>query len=501
MDSRYLFSYVQSVVWPILASAVLWNWGASKPSMLDVTLSTAILMIATVTYSHWKVTGNSALPLYSLLAGSFWIFYGLPCFLDDRSGYLLSTGGHILSDHAYSDAIRLVFVGLLAAGLGWSFRRPVATLRVLPPWIPSNRVYLRILLLIGSVVALSGSGTGGGLRQGFILITSMVPGVAFSILFRAYLQGIAQRLDQTICMVYVFSTLIQSLAGGSIGPGFILASVGLLTYLHERKRLPLLACVVMICGFFFLQVGKGKYRQEYWGEGNAQKTQGESVLVRVRFWITQSAQIWIDTLTAKSGNSVSKLLPETALSRASLLSQTANVVEMTPGIVPYQGLRLYSYLAVTWIPRVLWPDKPSMNEANQFYQRAYLHAQDRDLAVVSIAVGYMAEGFISAGLTGTLLVMFVVGLFLRVVDRKMLTGMAGPLWQAIAFFWLVRIFTVDEQFAQIFSSMAQQALVAVVLFRPMIRKISLTPEILQANGPLNTPESPSQPVLLPAGGD
>jgi hypothetical protein len=40
---------------------------------------------------------------------------------------------------------------------------------------------------------------------------------------------------------------------------------------------------------------------------------------------------------------------------ASLLQQTANLMEFKPGRVPYQQGRLYSYIGITLIPRFLWP--------------------------------------------------------------------------------------------------------------------------------------------------
>src|SRR5689334_6339996 len=83
---------------------------------------------------------------------------------------------------------------------------------------------------------------------------------------------------------------------------------------------------------------------------------------------------------------------DASLSRLSLLTQTANVLDMTPSTVPYQNGSLYSYMLVTWIPRALWPEKPSVNEANQFYQVAYGLSSEEDVENVSISVGVATEG-------------------------------------------------------------------------------------------------------------
>jgi hypothetical protein len=52
---------------------------------------------------------------------------------------------------------------------------------------------------------------------------------------------------------------------------------------------------------------------------------------------------------------------------------------------------------ITLIPRFIWPDKPSVNDANQYYQVAYGLTTEENLDGVSIAVGVMTEGFINFG--------------------------------------------------------------------------------------------------------
>ena len=87
------------------------------------------------------------------------------------------------------------------------------------------------------------------------------------------------------------------------------------------------------------------------------------------FWTETSLSRWKEAASDSTGRGLADSVTAT-FSRISLLTQTANVVELTPSTVPYQGGHLYSYLLVTWIPRVIWPDKPSMSEANRFYQVA-----------------------------------------------------------------------------------------------------------------------------------
>src|SRR5207237_5664241 len=119
---------------------------------------------------------------------------------------------------------------------------------------------------------------------------------------------------------------------------------------------------------------------------------------------------WNDALSDSSGEAFRRAL-NPSVSRISLLNQSANVIDLTPAVVPYQYGWLYSYMAVTWIPRFVWPDKPSVSEANQYYQVAYGLTSEADLASVSIGVGFLTEAYISFAWPGIVGIMLLLGIF------------------------------------------------------------------------------------------
>src|SRR5205823_6560713 len=150
-------------------------------------------------------------------------------------------------------------------------------------------------------------------------------------------------------------------ASGWLGP---VASICVLygaVVMLERRRIPWLAVSVAALLILFLQVGKNQFRTVYWGE-RADATLSE----RVGFWLGESASRWDSALQGDRGYTPQILAAQT-LQRLSLLPQVAHVVELTPSQVPFQEGATYQYLGVTFIPRFLWPDKPSVNEANRFY--------------------------------------------------------------------------------------------------------------------------------------
>src|SRR5215472_11974936 len=74
---------------------------------------------------------------------------------------------------------------------------------------------------------------------------------------------------------------------------------------------------------------------------------------------------------------------------------------------------MYPLLLQNLIPRILWPNKPTMNEANRFFQVRYGLTEENDLSDVSIACGFEAEGYMNFGWFGVI----AVGLFVGIVFK------------------------------------------------------------------------------------
>ena len=164
-----------------------------------------------------------------------------------------------------------------------------------------------------------------------------------------------------------------------------------------------------------------------------------------------------------------KLLGDDALARVSLLQQTANVMELTPSRVPYQYGSLYSYIAVTFIPRFLWPDKPSVNDANRWYQVSYGLTSPGGLSIVSIAVGTLAESYINFGWLGPVLIMLPLGIFLGSFQRFFLRAESGLLFSSVGAVLVPTLLSVESQMAQYVAGLAQQIFVVLLVLLPTLK--------------------------------
>ncbi len=417
-------------VMPLLVTLGLWMTSRHEISLAQFLSAWMLLCMPCWSYDTWKRSSRAALPLFALIASIYWLYFALPLFWGDRLALDWRSGGRILGNDAVTTSLLMVLAGLTFLWLG--MRSGISRVLVLSrlPDIPhslSSMTYLRCLLVAGSALSLfsgASSAAGEGGRQIIYILQSDVPLVVFAFIFRRYLTDGAGLTDKILMAGFVILRVVTGISSGWLGSLVTFALVLTLVWLGERRRLPLAVFALLVPYVLFFQAGKTQFREQFW-----QRQADAGHIEKVEFWFRASAEAWSDAFSDPTKTRVGDLLSR-SLMRTSLLTQSANVVEQTPSVVPYQYGRLYSYLGVTLIPRFLWPDKPSVNEANRFYQVAYGVTNERYLDTVSIAMGALTESYVNFGWFGVAGVMFILGLLLDLFQRYFLAPSSGALLRA-----------------------------------------------------------------------
>ncbi len=450
---------------PLVITAVLW-----ATSLYDVSLPQAIAAfilcwIPWAAYREWVRGTREKIPLFVLIGIMYWMAYAIPLFWL-RHDITLVTGRHQLSENAITQSLYLVVFGLAALRIGMAASERLRFMNFFRLDIhrnPGRWHYLRFVLLAAALlkIAVPLSVLGGGGRQFLAILETIIPSVAFVILLRCYLHGMAIPVDKILLAGYAGIALVAGISSGWLGSFVGLAIMATAVYVYERSKFPVVAIMIGIPIVLFLQPGKEKFRLQYWRAGAS-----ESYVERFNFWMGSSGDEWGKVLLNADEEQARNLASET-LGRLSLLQQTANVVESTPEHVPYQKGRLYSYMLVTFVPRLFWPDKPSVNESNRWYQVAYGLTMRQDLNGVSIAVGYLPESYINFGWVGPPVVMGCLGILLGSFDKMFLRPSSGLLLNSIGVSLLPGLLPVDAQLAQYFAGVGQQVAVALITLAPM----------------------------------
>jgi hypothetical protein len=398
----------------------------------------------------------------------YWWWFAIGMFWLERT---YSLGRRLIDTENVDGAMCLALVGVVCIGVGMRVR--------VTPLPPSRHLelddkqtswhYVRFVLVATTLVSLvPGANSLLGLagRQIMEILISTVPAVALLLLLRKCLTDKGSMLDRTLLWVYFPVRIVFGLASGWLGS---VVGVGLICgvmYFLVRRKIPLTMVAVSVVAVLFLQVGKKEFRNSYWEHGDA-----AGVLERATSWLNASASKWSEALNSTGSDSTGQLSSE-SLERTSLLPQVSHVLAVTPSQIPFQDGRTYSYMATALIPRFVWPDKPSVNDANRYYQLAFGLSTARNVNGVNIGAGCLAESYINFGWPGVICIMFAIGIILGIYERSFLAQDSSTLFLAIGVALLPGILGIEAQMSAYLGGVIQTVLLTILVFLPVLRRRS-----------------------------
>ena len=462
---------------PIAITAFLWLTRSNEVNLTQFTLALLLISVPWHSYVAWKKSEKSNLPIFAMIAFMYVIYYVMPLFWEPHEISEINTqAGREVSDAAITTALVMIAVGIGSLWLGMRVRvgRFFVPRNISIEAPRSRRNYVRVVLATGclfNTYDVSTYALGEGGRQLIVLVLTVAPLMAFALLFRSHLRGDSTHVDRFLTLAFVGSRLLNGLSSGWLGVSASLILICGVIYIAERRRLPRLAPAMVVLFILFFQVGKADFRKIYWQEGSqgvAEEAAQAGKIERTTFWFKRSLEKWTGVLNDSSGQMLKDaIIP--SVSRVSLLNQTANVIEMTPSVVPYQYGHLYSYLGVTLIPRFLWPEKPSISEANQFYQVAYGLTSEDDPGGTSIGVGFLTEAYISFAWPGVVGIMFLLGISFDFYQNFFFSRDSGILLGSLGVILLPLMLGIESQMAVYLGGITQQVLFILMVFLPALR--------------------------------
>ncbi len=212
----------------------------------------------------------------------------------------------------------------------------------------------------------------------------------------------------------------------------------------------LLVFATTIAFFIVLQNVKGGYRKAVWKSNYS----GNTALLFVNLFVEN----------LQKGDAL--IEPEAFFPLYVRTNQGYNVskvMKRIPAIKPYdEGSRLATVLASAFVPRFLWPDKP---EAGGKFNMEY-YAGWR-ITGWSTNVGPLGEAYGSFGVTGGIIYMFLMGLFIRWAYLLVFKAAENtPLllcWLPVFFFQITSSAETDS--LQIFNSLIKASFFVWLLYK------------------------------------
>ena len=220
---------------------------------------------------------------------------------------------------------------------------------------------------------------------------------------------LTHRLSRVGRVVFIFGLIsfesIRALTSGLLAEFLALGLVFVLVSVNLRKRLPVKAIIVILVLFIFFNPVKHDYRQVAWFSGETLGYRAaikEFVGMAIDYWSSPTLDR-LDYVTVS------------LTSRLDHVGLLANVMEMTPSIVPYaQGSTIFP-ITYYWIPRIIWPDKPEARLGNEWAKwYGFLDPWDD---VTSFNLPWLVEFYLNFGIYGALICMFFTGVLFFLIEH------------------------------------------------------------------------------------
>jgi hypothetical protein len=413
----------------LIVPAVLSNFDYSATQLVLAMVLLDICLFPTLRY----LLHPEGLPILPVLCLAYATQYALPIFTQEP-GVPVAYGFRYLEDSDVVAALGLAILGACVLQICYyslNYRKAVKLLpHVNLPLDPKRSDIFCVAIFILSI----GLGRLDTILsdQTFLQFSAIIGLlqnqllVAISILSWLMFTGRANRFQRILLYVIVGTTAIKGFSTTMMETIMVPLAVLFISKWFYSRRLPISMLLVIGVAFLFLSPVKKDIRSAI-VEDRTLSTD-VSATTRGADWINQSLNYWSEAFSGKRD-----LVESTtdASSRTDLIHTFALIYSMTPEVVPYQYGDSYSYLAVGWIPRAIWPEKPLANAANNFFAIAYEVSTEEGVKTSSFGATLIGEGFMNFGVPGVVLVMAFLGLITALLEDVFAGKESGPGGRAI----------------------------------------------------------------------
>jgi hypothetical protein len=179
-----------------------------------------------------------------------------------------------------------------------------------------------------------------------------------------------------------------------------------------------------------------QYRKVVWFAG-----EGGGVVSRTKlFFKLLDARVQTDGVSG----AVSKGF-ETSAGRSANLDLLADVIIRTPAEIPYWNGETYLSLVGAFVPRFLWPDKPTKELGQAFGHRyGYVGVNDQSTA---LNLPILVEFYVNFGIAGVILGMCLVGCIYLVLERCVNQSGQDTLHSLVGVVILVPLANIESDFS------------------------------------------------------
>jgi hypothetical protein len=161
---------------------------------------------------------------------------------------------------------------------------------------------------------------------------------------------------------------------------------------------------------------------------------------------------------------------ETSAGRSANLDLFADVIRRTPSEIPYWNGQTYLSLIGAFVPRFLWPEKPTKELGQAFGHRyGYVGVNDTNTAV---NLPFLVEFYLNFGMFGVVFGMMVVGIIYTLIARAVNNPGQDDLLSLAGIVLMIPLTNIESDFSLGFGGLILNG-VALLLILRLIRRSNL----------------------------
>lgn len=458
-------------------------------SLQEVFLGLLLLVICLYPTALYLAQHKGDLPSMPVFCLAYALQFSFPVFSQEDTFLLMGGEVKYLDERDVVFAILLAITGICSLLLGYYWFQNSAYRKVVPvAQLPLKKSKaLAYCIIVGVFLPLLFTFQGmipAELQQPLSSILRVLQNqvlVVIAILGWLYFG----RKEGRVYGVWLYGLLLVSamrgISYGSIEEAVVPIGVYFVVKWLYTGRVPIAPILVTAALVVFLSPVKSQYRERTWF-GEEPDLAEQSSLTRGSLWIEQAMTYWGDTIAGKRDVSEAT---SSATGRADFIHQVAHIYSMTPDVIPYQYGRTYSFFLVSFIPRILWPDKPTAGSANAFYAVTYGVTNEEGAKTTTFGVSILGEAFMNFGWPGVVFVMLIQGVLIGAMQHSFGGKISGPGGQAVFLCFFVYFLNGIGSSAEImFGGILQNLLLGYVLLlwareKPPRRSSSRTPRVVE----------------------
>jgi hypothetical protein len=475
MQSFILASGLSLLAVPLILSEYNYSW-------IEAFLGVLLLDVCLFPTAVYLARRDSALPTMPVFCLAYALQFAFPVFTQDATFLLRGAEIRYLSETEVAIALVLAIAGICSLQLGYYWFQKSGYRKFVPvAHLPLKKSKaLAYCVLVGIFLPLLFTFQGVIPDEFQQPLSSILRVLQNQVLVVIAILGwlLYYRKESKFYAVWLYGLVLlaamRGISAGSLEDAVVPVGVFFVVKWLYTRRVPVAPILATVALVIFLSPVKSDYRQRTWF-GEEPDLAEQSSLTKGTLWIEQATEYWVDTF---AGNRDWAEATSSATGRTDFIHQVAYIYSMTPAVIPYQNGQTYSFFLVSFIPRIIWPDKPTAGSANGFYAVTYGVTTEEGAKTTTFGVSILGEAFMNFGWPGVVLIMLIQGILIGVMQHSFGGRVSGPGGQAVFLCFFVYFLNgIGSSTEIMFGGILQNLILGYVLLlwareKPSVRTLS-----------------------------